>query len=115
MQRIDFSNYIKPLLRTCGLGLLAIFMVRIAFSYPLAAFTVPAQAIQLVTSFLDLSYILVIALMMLLLSMADRTQPRQARPDTKPMGLREKMIMRGRFLVGIVAILYVLIIPYSLV
>jgi hypothetical protein len=116
MFRVDYVNFFKPLLRACGLALLAIFLISSAFSaFPFQFFGNPGEAIKLMVEFLERSNLLAVAVLLILLSLADKANPPGDLSRWKPPGLRDRLFMKARLLVGIGALFYLAIIPYTLV
>lgn len=116
MRRVDYVYFIKPLLRSCGLALLLIFLITSLFSaYPFQFYRFPAEALQKLTEFLERSNLLAVALLLIVLSLADHARPPSDPLRRQPSGLRDRMLLRARPLVGLAALFYLLIIPFTLV
>lgn len=114
MRRIDFVTYIKPLLRATGLIFLVLFLLGIQLDrLPLPPFKYPSQMINFITEFLERSTLLSVALLCLAISLADRTKPPSLAVQPT-IGLRDRILMGSRFLVGIAALFYLMLIPYLL-
>lgn len=111
MLKLTYINFMKPLLRATGLALLTVFLISTIFSlFPLQALIQPVQAIQVVIEFLERSSLLQVALLLLLLSLADYTPLASKRRDR--ISRKDIIIARFKWLVGIGALVYFLIIPF---
>jgi hypothetical protein len=116
MQRVDYTDFIKPLLRACGLALLMIFLITCAFSaFPFQFLRSPVEALKLMTEFLERSNLLAMALLMILLSLASYTNFSSEASRRNQLGWRDRILLKARFLVGLGALFYLAIIPYSLI
>lgn len=116
MDRVDYAHFIKPLLRACGLTLLILFLVSLLVNYfPLSQFTVPSVALSKVSQFLESGSLLAIALLLILLSIADHS-PRCQKQDPHPTPMNwDGLLIRCRSLIAFLAFVYLLLIPYVLV
>lgn len=114
MRLINFPGYIKPLLRRTGLVLLALYLISVIFTIlTTLPLTLPGLILDTVTQFLDLSSLLVLAILMLALSLAEYARVDE-NPDRKILiGFRDRILLRGRFLVILAGVLFLLLIPYS--
>lgn len=115
MRRIDFPHYIKPLLCTTGLTLLALYVISSVFTvWPPSTLSSPGQALDSVTQLLDLSSLLALALLMLALSLAEYNALKEPLGSEIRIGLRDRTLLRARLLVAAIAISFLLLIPFSL-
>lgn len=115
MRGVDYVQFFKPLLRSCGLSLLMIFLISSLFSaYPFQFYRFPAEVMLKLTEFLERSNLLIVALLMIALSLADHARPPTNPSRRHPAGLMDRILLRARPLVGLAALLYLAIIPYSL-
>jgi hypothetical protein len=116
MQRVDYTDFIKPLLRACGLALLTIFLITCAFSaFPFQFLKNPVESLKLMTEFLERSNLLAMALLLILLSLAGYTEFSSEAIRRRQLGWRDRILLKARFLVGLGALFYLAIIPYSLI
>jgi hypothetical protein len=111
-----FSPFHKSLFRACGLGLLTIFLITIfsAF-YPRPSLEQPTAVLRLTNQILDQSPLLCLALLLLLLSLTDQVLGLWGSEERPRQGLRDRLLVRSRWLVGLVALIYLALIPITLV
>lgn len=107
---------LQPLLRTCGLALVVVFVLAnfgVDEPLPLAN---PGLGVPWVEAFLWRSVILGMGLLMVLLSLAPRAVPELAQDpvgaDRVPGRRREGLLIRARPLLLVLVVLYLGLIPY---
>jgi hypothetical protein len=105
----------KSLFRASGLALLTIFTISaLTRIMPLQQHQQPAAILKLINQLLDQSPLLCLALLLLLLSLSDHITAGPGRQEQPRQGLRDRLLIRGRALVGLLALIYLLAIPVSL-
>lgn len=115
MLNLTYVYYMKPLFRATGLALLTIFLISTIYSlFPVQALGQPVRAIQVLIEFLERTNLLQVALLLLLLSLADHTSLISRKRDLKRISRKDLIIARFKWLVGIGAVLYFSIIPLIL-
>jgi hypothetical protein len=103
----------KSIIRASGLALLTIFLIK-AFNtiYLVQPPGQPAEMLRLTHELLEHSPLLSIALVLLLLSLRDRIEAPGEQP--RPLGIRDGLLVRARILVGVLALIYLMAIPVTL-
>lgn len=106
----------RSLLRASGLALLTVFLIKTINS--LGALQLPLQptaVLRLTHELMDHSVLLAISLLLLLLSLSDQFVVLGEPQEPRQLGLRDGLLLRARTLVGLLAVLYVLLIPITLI
>jgi hypothetical protein len=110
-----FSPFHKSLFRASGIGLLTIFLITtISALYPRPNLGQPTAVLNLTNQILDQSPLLCLALLLLLLSLTDQVLGLWGPEERPRQGIRDRLLVRGRVLVGLVAMLYLALIPITL-
>ena len=104
----------KSIIRASGLGLLVVFLIKASNTiYQLQPPRPPAEMFRLTNDLLEHSSLLAIALLLLLLSLVDCFGGQGE--EWRPPGLRDRLLVRSRTLVGVLALIYLLAIPVTLI
>ncbi len=111
-----FSPFHKSVFRASGLCLLTIFLISsLSTLYPRPNLQQPTTVLALIDQILAQSPLLCIGLLLLLLSLTDHVLGLGSPGDRARQGIRDRMLVRGRALVGLAAVLYLAIIPITLI
>jgi hypothetical protein len=110
-----FSPFHKSVFRASGLGLVTIFLITsLSTIYPRPNLQQPTAVLTLTDQILGQSPLLCLGLLLLLLSLTDHVLGLGSPGERSRQGLRDRMLVRGRGLVGLVAVLYLALIPITL-
>jgi competence protein ComGC len=111
-----FSPFHKSVFRASGLGLLTIFVITALSSlYPRPNLQQPTTVLALIDQILAQSPFLCLGLLLLLLSLTDLVLGLGSPGERSRQGVRDRMLVRGRALVGLAAVLYLALIPITLI
>ncbi len=116
MRIVNYAASFRPLLLKSGIGLLFLYLLNLIFGLPSIPESLgdPNRGLRLITSFLDSSLLLIIALLMLVLSQADLAHPRNPEEQQHPT-LQLRLFRLARPLVACVSLLFFACIPYGLI
>ncbi len=111
-----FSPFHKSVFRASGLCLLTIYLITsLSTLYPRPNLQQPTTVLALIDQILAQSPLLCLGLLLLLLSLTDHVLGLGSPGDRARQGMRDRMLVRGRALVGLAALLYLALIPITLI